>query len=181
MEENSNEEKQQEQTLIEKLETKIDNELEQIMQTEIQANNIDYLSKLVDMHKDIQNEHYWNTKKEVYKMRYSEYGDYGADGTRGYGDIGYGSYGRRGVPGTGRGRRYRGYSGPEEKMEEMKEHFGMYSEGRNMNNYGAKQDSVKGLENMMCSIYECIEMIQEDASPEEMQIIKKYARKIGEM
>ena len=182
MTENSNEqEKQEEQNIIDKLENKIHNELEQIMETEIQANNIDYFSKLVDMHKDIQNERYWNAKKEVYKMRYGDYGDYGTDGERGYGDIGYGSYGRRGVPGTGRGRRYRGYYGPEEKMEEMKMHYGAYAEGRQMGNYAAKQDSIKGLENMMTCITQCVGMVFEDATPEEKQIIQKHIRIMGDM
>ena len=168
----------QEVNIIDKIQELVDCELKQLSQGEIQQSNVDYFGKLVDIHKDIENERYWDAKKEVYKMRYYE-GEYG-----GYGEgeqMGYGSYGRRGVPGTGRGRRYRGYSGPEDKMEEMREHYGAYSEGRQMGNYGARQDSMKGLENMMRSITECIEMIQEDASPEEMQIIKKYARKIGEM
>ena len=62
----------------------------------IKAENVDLLGKLVDIHKDIANECYWE-KKEDYMMRYRMY-----DGDS-YDD---GSYGRRGVPGTGR-RRYR--------------------------------------------------------------------------
>ena len=174
--------KQKEQTeqkdnITVKIKELVEKELKRLSESGIQVNNIDYYGKLVDIHKDIENEDYWKEKKEVYKMRYSEYGGDYSDG----GQMEYGAYGRRGVPGSGRGRRYRGYSGPEEKMEEMREHYGAYSEGRDRGSYGAKQDSIKGLENMMTCITECVEMVFEDASPEEKQIIQKYIRRMGEM
>lgn len=108
-------------------------------------------------------------------------GGYGRSGNYNEG----GNYGRRGVPGTGRGRRYRGYSGAEEHLNEMQEHYGAYSESRGAaesGNYGAEQDSKKALEYMLESVCQFMEMLSREAgSPEEMQMIKKYARKIGEM
>lgn len=109
-------------------------------------------------------------------------GGYGRGGNYNEG----GNYGRRGVPGTGRGRRYRGgYSGAEEHLNDMHEHYGAYSESReaaNSGNYGAEQDSKKALEYMLESVCQFMEMLSREASsPEEMQMIKKYARKIGEM
>ena len=116
------------------------------------------------------------------------YGNYNEGGYSGYSEGGgySGNYGRRGVPGTGRGRRYRGgYSGPEKAMNEMQEHYGNYSESRGAaeaGNYGAEKDSMKALEYMLESVCEFMEMLSREAgSQEEAQMIKKYARKIGEM
>ena len=118
-------------------------------------------------------------------MMYGNYGNYGRGGN--YNEGGYrdgGNYGRRGVPGTGRGR-YRGYSGTEDSLMEMQEHYGAYSESKDMarsGNYGAEQDSKKALEFMLESVCQFMEMLEREAeSPEEKQMIKKYARKIGEM
>lgn len=158
---------------MESIKDLVETELKELLTIGIQQDNIDNIGKLVDIHKDIENEEYWKKKKEVYEMNYG-YEGYGAEGNMG-------AYGRRGVPGTGRGRRYRGYSGPEEKMEEMREHYGMYSESRNMGGYGAKQDSMKGLENMMGCITECVEMVFEEASPEEKQVMHKYIRRMSEL
>lgn len=116
---------------------------------------------------------------------YGNYGNYNAGGN--YNEGGYrdgGNYGRRGVPGTGRGR-YRGHSRAEEHLNEMHEHYGAYSESReaaNAGNYGAEHDSKKALEYMLESVCQFMEMLERDASSqEESQMIKKYARKIGEM
>lgn len=125
-------------------------------------------------------------------MMYGAYGNYNEGGYgRGgnYNEGGYrdgGNYGRRGVPGTGRGRgRYRGHSGAEESLNEMHEHYGAYSESRGAaesGNYGAEQDSKKALEYMLESVCQFMEMLEREAgSQEEAQMIKKYAKKIGEM
>ena len=142
----------------------------------IQADNVELLGELVDIHKDIANEKYWDVKKEGIKMRYRE-GSYGNE---------YGNYGRRGRDSRGRYTRggrgnYRG----EEMIEEMQEHFGRYSEGReemNMGNYGAEPHVMKSLDYMLQSVVEFVEMLKEEAdSEEEMKLIKKYTRKISEM
>lgn len=116
---------------------------------------------------------------------YSE-GSYG----RGYSGYGYGEggYGRRGVKGTGRGR-YRGGRGSgryrgEEEMEEMMEHYGNYSDANeafNAGNYGAEGGMVQSAEGIMKNVYSIIEELKEADSPEVMQVIKKYAKKINEM
>lgn len=112
------------------------------------------------------------------------YGNYNEGGYRGGNYNDGGNYGRRGVPGTGRGR-YRRYSGAEEHLNEMQEHYGMYSESRGAaesGNYGAEQDSKKALEYMLESVCQFMAMLEREAgSPEEAQMIKKYAKKIGEM
>ena len=172
----------------EKVKEEVSKAIENIINDGIDTGNLDTLGKLIDIHKDIENEEYWNVKKEAMQMNYRGYGanSYGNYGN--YDEYGE-NYGRRGVKGTGRGRRYRGgYDEAEEKIEEMREHYGAYSEGReqyNRGNYGAKQESTEGLENMMMSISECVGMIFEEAEPQEKQIIKRHvqqmARQMGEM
>ena len=115
-------------------------------------------------------------------MMYGNYGNYNRGGNY---NGGYESnYGRRGVPGTGRGR-YRGTSGAETHLNDMHEHYGVYSESRDAarsGNYGAEQDSMKALEYMLESVCQFMDMLERDAeSPEEKKMIKEYARKIGEM
>lgn len=172
----------EEQNTMLSLKELVETELKDILNIGIQEDNIDNLGKLVDIHKDIENEEYWKEKEEVYKMRYYDENKYG-EGR--YGEDNYGaehSYGRRGVPGTGRGRgRYRG---PESKMHEMMEHYGNYSaasDAASRGNYGAEQDSIQALEYMLESVCQFMDMLERDAgSQEEAQMIKKYARKIGE-
>lgn len=181
----------QETDIMNDIKDLVENELEQLVKAGIQSTNIDNFGKLVDIHKDIENECYWKNKREVMKMRYNDYDEnrYGADRMYGpdeYGRDDYGNYGRRGVPGTGRGRRYRGHgSESEEMMERMKEHFGDYEYSKEefgKGNYGAKGETMKSLEYMLQSAMEFIQRLQEEAdSPEEVQLVKKYAKKIGMM
>lgn len=154
----------------EKLLKEVELKIEQILSEGIQSENLNYLDKLVDIHKDIKNEEYWEKKKEVIDMNYREYGRRGIPGT---------VYGRRGVPGSGRGR-YRGYY----PMEEMMEHYGNYSEANEESmrgNYGAEGEMVKSVEGIMKNIYEIVEELSETEVPEVEHIIKRYAKKISEM
>lgn len=169
MEEENKEE--QEKDTMKCIKDLVESELKSLLEVGIQQDNIDNIGKLVDIHKDIENEEYWKEKKEVYKMNYG-YDGYGAE---------RGSYGRRGVPGTGRSRRYRG---PENKMQEMMEHYGNYSaasEAANMGNYGAEEDSMKSLDSMLKCVCIFMDMLEEDAgSQEEAQMIRKYRKKMAE-
>lgn len=181
--ESSNEQKQEEKK-FEKLKESLDKEIKQIGEESVKKENIDYLYRLVDVRKDLS-----EIEKEETNMRYSEYGE-GSMGGYGYGE---GSYGRRGVPGTGRGRyseggsygrrgvkgtgrgRYRG----EEMMDEMMYHYGNYSEG---GQYGGEEETLRSLDYMMKSVVQFIGMLEEEAqSPQEIEIIKKYSKKISEM
>ena len=159
---------------------KVEETLKTIINEGIQPDNLDYVSKLVDIHKDIKNEEYWKVKEENY-MRYRNYGtEYG------YGEESYGrrtrdsrgryaesSYGRRGVPGSGRGR-YRG----EEMMDDMYSAYGEYSDSRER--YGAGDS--KAFDYMLQSVEDFMMMLKDDASSqEEVEKIKRTARKISEM
>ena len=56
---------QPEKTLIEKVKALVETKIEKLMETGIQVGNVDYFYKLIDIHKDIENEEYWKVKKEV--------------------------------------------------------------------------------------------------------------------
>ena len=173
----------EEQNTMQSLKELVEVELKEIVNTGIQQENLDNLDKLIDIHKDIENEEYWKEKKEVYRMRYY-------DENR-YGDNRYGddyrtdrSYGRRGrpmnAPRDSRGR----YRGPEEKMHEMMEYYGDYtvaSDAASRGNYGAEEDSMKSLDSMLRCVVIFMDMLEENAdSQEEAQMIKKYRKKISE-
>lgn len=126
-------------------------------------------------------------------MRYNDYDEhkYGDDrmyGPEDYENERYDRYGRRGVPGSGR-RRYRSSYGhgneSEEMIERMREHFGNYEyskEELGRGNYGAKNDTMKNLDGMLSAMMKFMQSLEEDAdSQEEVQLIKKYARKMSEM
>ena len=174
------------------MQKKVKNETEKviknILEQGIKPDNIDYLYKLIDVHKDVANEEHWDgEEKEETGMRYS----YGREG--GYGAYSEDSYGRRRRDSRGRymeggnyGRRgvdakYRGH----DLIEDVYQNYGNYSEGREeygRGNYGAKEDTMKSLEYMLQSVVEFITMLKDEAgSQEEFEMIKKYTKKISEM
>ena len=173
--------------MVEKVNEQVVEKISAITKEGIKQANVDYLGKLIDIHKDLANEEYWKEKlkEEESEMRYGNYGrrnyeegSYGRGRSRDsrgrYREGGsYSEYGRRG--------NYRGH----EMMEEMREHYGNYMEGQEQysrGNYGAKEDTMKSLEYMMESVVDFIEMLQQDASSqEEVNLIKHYTKKISEM
>lgn len=66
MEENQEQETTQEQNTMKSLKELVETELKEILNIGIQQDNVDNIGKLVDIHKDIANEEYWNKKEEVY-------------------------------------------------------------------------------------------------------------------
>lgn len=166
------EQKAEEKKPMEQLKEKVEEHINKFVEQGIQTSNIDFVYKLVDIHKDLANEKYWKMKEENY-MNYRGYGeDYGRRGR-------YGNYGRRGVKGTGRGR-YRG----EDAMMEMQENYDEYNEAydeMNRGNYGAEGGMVKSVEGIMKNITEIVEELAEADVPEVMHIIQKYTKKMSEM
>ena len=171
--------------MIEKVNEQVVEKINSILKDGVKQTNVDYLYKLVDIHKDLANEKYWDKMKEEDDMRYrgysgENYNEGGSYGRRRRDSRGrhmeggqYGEYGRRG--------NYRGH----EMIDEMQEHYGNYSEGKESyerGNYGAKQDTMKSLEYMLESVVDFIEMLKKDAtSQEEVQMIKEYTKQISEM
>lgn len=172
---------------MEKIKGQIEECIKSISENGISANEIDYLGKLVDIHKDLEMEEYHKEKiklkKEANDMRYREYGEgYGRRGR--YNDYGEGEYGRRRRDSRGRYRGNYGHYMPEDMMEEMMEHYQNYSEANEeygRGNYGAEGDMKKSVEGIMKNIYSIIEVLSEGDNPEVMQIIQKYSKKISEM
>lgn len=100
----------------------------------------------------------------------------------------YGNYGARRRDSRGRYMgeygRYNGKRGYD-YLDDMSEHYGNYSEGKEAymrGNYGAGEESIKSLDYMLKSVCQFLKMLKEDAeSQEEVELIKEYTRKIGEM
>ena len=67
MSEEKKEVEQKEKTLSEEIKELVETKIKKLMETGIQVGNIDYCGRLVDIHKDIENEDYWKIKKEVLK------------------------------------------------------------------------------------------------------------------
>ena len=165
------EEENEKKELFEEVCEKVEEKIQSIVETGITPDNIEALGELVDIHKDLANEKYWEEKKEAIKMRYRGY--------EGYGEGGYneGGYGRRGRDSRGRYTTGRGYQG-EEMIEEMREHYGNYMEGGRYN--GPEKD--KAFDYMLKSAEEFFMHLMEEAEhPEQMEKIKRTARKISEM
>ena len=140
--------------------------IEKVGTKNLDATDIDYMYKVVDIYKDLE---------EVKCMNngYGNYGNYG-EYNRGYGE--YNDYGRRGVDSKYRGESY---------MDGMRGSYRNYEEARNeynRGNYGAKEDGLKELEYMMHAAMKFIKMVKEEAtSPEEQEIVRKHITKISEM
>lgn len=137
------------------------------------------LYKLVDIKKNLQ-----EVDKEEKEMRYYE------------GNYEEGNYSRRGRgrerDSRGRfmerGNRGRGNYGhyPMEMLDRMAEGYEGYMDGmeeyNRMGNYGAKDKGLESLEYLLNGFVNFFESLQESMeSPEEVEMIKKYARKIKEM
>ena len=61
-----------EENKMNELKEKVEDSLEKATNDGITVGNVDYIFKLVDIHKDLENEKYWKDKKEAMKMQYRE-------------------------------------------------------------------------------------------------------------
>ena len=156
--------------MIEEVKKQVEEKINNILEQGIQSDNLEVLGELVDIHKDMANEEYWNKKREVMNMNYREYNEdsYGRGRRRD-------SRGRYMERNRGRGM-YQGH----EPMEEMYDRYQEYSEGKER--YGHDHSTMKSLDYMLQSVVDFIEMLKEDAgSQQEIELIKKYTREISEM
>lgn len=177
MEEENKIEETKEDVLI-KTKSEVERIIKQITENGLQTANVELLYKLIDIHKDIKNEDYWKEKEENMMYRGRDYfmdDSYNRGRSRdSRGRYMDGSYGRRGVPGTGRGR-YRGY----DMIEEMGEHYGDYSEGRDT--YGNDRETEKSFDKMLQSLEDFTYLIMQEAdSQDKIEKVRKTARKISE-
>lgn len=179
-------EENKEKNVLHKTTEEVEKIIDSILEQGIQQENLEILYKLVDIHKDIANEEYWQKKKEEIEMRYRGYsndygeyndGSYGRRGVSGTGRERYsdGSYGRRGVKGTGRGR-YRG----EEMLDEMMYEYGNYADGKDM--YGNDQDTMQSFKKMLKAFKDYYKHLKQEASSqEEVEMLEDVAREMIDM
>ena len=167
------ENKEVKQDVISKAKEEVEKLIKTATENGLQASNVQLLYQLIDIHKDIENEKYWENKEENNMYMRDDYGnDYRGGRSRD-------SRGR--YMGDRRSETYRG----QRVLDEMYDGYRNYSDGReeyNRGNYGAKGETMKSLEYMLQSIVDFMEMLKKDAnSQEEVQLIKEYTRHISEM
>lgn len=151
--------------IAEKIIKETENKLNEITASGINQSNIDYISTLVDVHKDLKNEEYW-------KEKIMRYGNYRYDD---YDDSRYG----RGRKRDSRGR-YMGKHRGHEILDEMGRYYGEYVDGVEM--YGHDNETDKSFDRMI----DCFEefayaIVEEIDEPMKADKIRKVARKISEM
>lgn len=163
------ENKETKEDVLIKTKSEVERIIKQITESGLQIANVELLYKLIDIHKDIENEKYWKEKEE--NMMYRDYDNYSGGRSRDSRGRYMESYGRRG---TGRGR-YRGY----DMIEEMGEHYGDYSEGRDT--YGNDRETEKSFDKMLQSLEDFTYLIMQEAdSQDKIEKVRKTARKISE-
>lgn len=157
-----------EENIKERITKETEQKITEVLDQGLHEGNVDLLYTLVDIHKDIANENYWEEKEDA--MRYRNY----SEGSYREHDM----YGRRQRDSRGR---YKGH----EMMDDMYRGYEEYSEGKERykrGSYGAQEDTMKSLEYMLESMVDFVEMLCQDAnSQEEVDLIKHYTRKIAEM
>lgn len=157
-----------EENIKERITKETEQKITEVLDQGLHEGNVDLLYTLVDIHKDIANENYWEEKEDA--MRYRNY----SEGSYREHDM----YGRRQRDSRGR---YKGH----EMMDDMYRGYEEYSEGKERykrGSYGAKEDTMKSLEYMLESMVDFVEMLKQDAnSQEEMELIKEYTRRIADM
>lgn len=144
-----------------------ENEMAQVINEGLCCGNVEYLYKLVDIHKDIMNEKYWENKEEI--MRYRGYNSYrGGDGNESFGRRYRGNYGRRGVD-----SRYRG----EDYLEDMYEAYQDYSDS---SSYGHEEEGDKAYQFMVEKGMEFVDYLDESAkTPKQKEVMRRFKEEIG--
>lgn len=165
--------KEIEKNTLAKTKQEVEKIIKQIIDEGLQVGNVDLLFKLIDIHKDIENEEYWKEKEEF--MMYRDYDNYSGGRSRDSRGRFMDSYGRRGVPGTGRGR-YRG----EEIIDDMYRNYEDYSEGKEM--YGADGKTMESFKYMVKSFKDYYKHLKDNASSnEEVQILNQAIDEMARM
>lgn len=168
-----------ENEILEKTKKEVEKSINKIVEQGIQTGTVDTLYKLIDIHKDIENENHWK-KKEGNDMRYYDENMYGG-GRRRDSRGRYMADGRSSNYNNNYETNYRGH----EYIDDMYNNYGNYIENKEQfsrGNYNAKNGTMKSLEYMLQSVVDFVEMLKNDAqSQEEVELIKRYTRQISEM
>ena len=188
------EENEVEKDTMQSLKELVETELKDILDIGIQEDNIDNLGKLIDIHKDIANENYWKVKEDNMRNRMYGANRYSRDA---YGTSvidNYGNYGRRMRDSRGRYMESKGYDRrPDSRygnrpmriydiMDGWEDYRDGMDEYRDRGSYGAKEKGLESLEFMLDAFVKWFEDISREAeTQEEVDLIKKYAKKIKDM
>lgn len=157
-----------------KLEEQIRKELTMISDKGLSQSNLEAASKLVDMLKDLA-----EVKEKGGQEMYGRYRDEYRESYRDYGSYNYrdGGYDRRG------GGRYSN-SRMREQMNRMQDGMERYEDGRERYSHGGGEEHriYEGLEQLMYAVCMFVESAMDFAeTPQEKEIIKKHAQKIGRL
>lgn len=157
-----------------KLEEQIRKELTMISDKGLGQSNLEAASKLVDMLKDLA-----EVKEKGGQEMYGRYRDEYRESYRDYGGYNYrdGGYDRRG------GGRYSN-SRMREQMNRMQDGMERYEDGRERYSHGGGEEHriYEGLEQLMYAVCMFVESAMDFAeTPQEKEIIKKHAQKIGRL
>ena len=156
---------EEEKNIQDKIMEKIEPIIERTLDKDITAEDLNILGKLVDIHKDIKNEEYWERKVDF--MNYGNYGNYGNNygnygryngRSAGYDSYGRENYGRRGVD-----SRYKGYG----HLDRMSDEYGRYQDSRER--YGAGQETDKSFHYMVEALEDFIKVLNEEADSQQQK------------
>lgn len=136
---------------------KVDEQIKQIVESEINVNNLDHLYKLSKI------KHLAKEDKEMYgnyNGRRAGYDAYGRDEYGRYGNYGRDSYGRRGYD-----MKYRG----DDELDKMYGEYGRYQESRR---YGASDETDKSFHYMVKALEDFVRVLHEEAeTPQQKQML----------
>lgn len=163
---------------MEKIKEIIENKITELeIKGVLDDTSISTLDKLLNMHKNLENEEYWKSKKEAMNMRYRDYN---------YMDEGYGRR-RRDSHGRYMGERddRYGHHIPEDYWERVMDGYDGYMDGiekYRRGNYNGKGQSIEGLERMLDGIYAFMEDVYNDPEqPEIKDVVKHYIKRFAEL
>lgn len=143
--------------MLSSLKATVEEPIKDIIKDGVNTNNLDYLYKLIDIHKDVANEEYWIKKEE--REMYEAYGR--RPGYSSYGE--YGNYGRRGYD-----MKYRG----DEYLDRMAGEYGRYSANRS--SYGASEETDKSFHYMLKALEDFIKVLHEEVNtPQQKQMLRE--------
>lgn len=185
---------------MEKLKEQIKKELKEIEEKGINASNLELISKLADIYKDLEE----IGKMEKGGQEMSEYngyreggygygtgrggyneGGYGARGGRGGYSAGQGGYNEGGYGDGGYGRRGSGgrYSRMRDHMDRMMDGMEQYEYGKERYMHGGDESRVmEGLEKLMYGVCMMVESAMDFAeTPQEKELIRKHVQKISHL
>ena len=163
---------------MEKIKEQIKKELTEIENKGINASNLELITKLTDIYKNIA-----KIEKLEGGQEMQDYGRYREGGYNAYREGGYNARGggyREGGYNEGYGRRY---SRMKDHMERMMDGMDQYEYGKERYMHGGDENRVmEGLEKLMYAMCMFVESAMDYAeTPQEKEIIRKHLHKMSKL